>query len=174
MPEVIKIALIGLTGIAAITDLYSRRIPNALVVAGFAAGIALNSWLMGWSGLWHSLAGFGLALLLYVLLFLIRAMGGGDVKLMAAAGSILGPREWFTLFIFASLAGGMMAIGMMMARNAFGSSFRNLAHIAKELAHFRAPYKTQPQLDIANARALTMPHGVAIAIGAVLLLIIRG
>jgi prepilin peptidase CpaA len=173
MPYALKLALIGLTGISAITDLYSRRIPNIVVVAGFVAGMALNGWLGGWSGLLHSLSGFGLAILIYVPLFILRAMGGGDVKLMAAAGAIVGPSDWFTLFIFASVAGGAIALGMLVARNAMGSAFGNMMHILKELAHFRAPYRSQPELDISSPQALTMPHGVAIGVGAALLLILR-
>ena len=64
MPDEIKIALMGVTGISAITDLYSRRIPNAVVVAGFVAGLALNTWLNGCAGLAQSLMGFGLAVLI--------------------------------------------------------------------------------------------------------------
>jgi prepilin peptidase CpaA len=172
MPLPLQIALLGLTGIAAVTDGYSRRIPNALVVAGFLAGLALNSWLAGWLGLQQSLLGFGLAILIYVPLFVLRAMGGGDVKLMAAAGAIVGPRDWFTLFILASLAGGAIALGMLMTRSALGPAFGNIMHILKELAHFRAPYKSNAALDVASPKALTMPHGIAIAAGAVALLVI--
>jgi Flp pilus assembly protein protease CpaA len=100
-------------------------------------------------------------------------MGGGDVKLMAAAGAVVGPRDWFTLFVFASITGAVIALGMLVARNAFGAAFYNMMHIAKEIAHFRAPYKSKSQLDIASPQALTMPHGVAIFVGAVLLLIAR-
>ena len=46
MPYALQFALAGLTGISAMTDLYSRTIPNAVVVAGFAAGLALNGWLV--------------------------------------------------------------------------------------------------------------------------------
>lgn len=173
MPYALTIALIGLTGISAITDLYSRRIPNAVVVAGFVAGVVLNTWLGGWIGLKDSLLGFGLALLIYIPLFILRAMGGGDVKLMAAAGAIVGPRDWFTLFIFASIAGGAIALGMLLARDALGPAFERIMFILKELAHFRAPYKNLPDLDISSPKALTMPHGVAIAVGAACLLIAK-
>ena len=173
MPLPLQIALLGLTGIAAISDAYSRRIPNVLVVAGFFAGLGLNIWLAGWPGAQQSLLGFGLAALVYVPLFILRAMGGGDVKLMAAAGAIVGPRDWFTLFILASLAGGAIAIAMLMTRSAFGPAFANIRHIVTELAHFRAPYKTNAAVDVANPKALTMPHGVAIAAGAVALVLIQ-
>jgi prepilin peptidase CpaA len=173
MPLPLQIALMGLTGVAAITDAYSRRIPNALVVAGFLAGIALNVWIGGWMGLKESLFGFGLALLIYVPLFIVRAMGGGDVKLMAAAGAIVGPGNWFTLFILASIAGGAIALGMLLTRQTLGPAFGNVAHILKELAHFRAPYKSNAALDVASPKAMTMPHGIAIAAGAAALLVLQ-
>ena len=62
---------------------------------------------------------------------------------------------------------------MLVARNAMGSAFGKMMHILKELAHFRAPYRSQPDLDISSPQALTMPHGVAIGVGAALLLILR-
>ncbi|HYP09398.1 MAG TPA: A24 family peptidase [Bryobacteraceae bacterium] len=170
MPLPLQIALLALTGTAAITDARSRRIPNGLVVAGFAAGLALNTWLAGWGGVQQSLMGFGLAALIYIPLFILRAMSGGDVKLMAAAGSIVGPRDWFTLFILASIAGGAIALGMLLTRRALGPAFGNVMHILKELVHFRAPYKSNAALDVTSPKALTMPHGVAIAAGAVALL----
>lgn len=173
MHDAIKAALMTVTGIAAITDLYSRRIPNLLVVSGFVAGFLLNTWLNGRNGALHSLYGFGLAILIYALLYLVRAMGGGDVKLMAAAGAMVGPRDWFTLFVFASIISALIAMGMLVARNAFGATFHNVTHIVKELAHFRVPYRSESQLDIASPHAITMPHGVAIFAGALLLLIVR-
>jgi prepilin peptidase CpaA len=169
MPFALQCALVAVTGLAALTDLYSRRIPNPLVVAGFAAGVLLNTWLSGWQGAFHAAMGFGLALLIYIPLFALRAMGGGDVKLMAAAGAIVGPRDWFTLFIFASVVGGVIALGMLMARRSMGPAFWNMMHIAKELAHLRMPYSSNAALDISSSQALTMPHGVAIGIGAALL-----
>jgi Flp pilus assembly protein protease CpaA len=88
---------------------------------------------------------------------------------MAAAGAIVGPRDWFTLFIFASIVGGVIALGMLMARRSMGPAFWNMMHIAKELAHLRMPYESNAALDISSSQALTMPHGVAIGIGAALL-----
>lgn len=173
MPLSIQIALVGLTGVAAITDAYSRRIPNVLVLAGLIAGFVLNVWLGGWLGLKDPILGFGLALLIYVPLFIVRAMGGGDVKLMAAAGAIIGPSQWFTLFIFASIAGGAIALGMLLTRQTLGPAFGNIMYILKELAHFRAPYKSNAALDVASPKALTMPHGIAIAAGAIALLVLQ-
>jgi len=155
---------------AAIFDLRSRRIPNWLVVSGLVSGFALNGMLAGLTGLGSSLLGFGLALLIYVPLFMLRAMGGGDVKLMAALGSLCGPHNWLILFVFASLVGGISAIVVILGRRAARSSLTNTMHIFREVAHGRMPFRSNPALDIAHDSSISIPHGVTIAAGVMLFL----
>jgi prepilin peptidase CpaA len=157
--------MVAVSLIAAASDVHSRIIPNWLILAGFAAGFGLNTALGGWDGLVASALGFGLALLIYVPLFILRAMGGGDVKLMAAIGCMAGPQNWFLIFIFASVLGAVFAIILMTFRNAAGGTLWNTWHITKELLRMRLPFKSKPELDIGHTKALTMPHGLAIAAG---------
>lgn len=153
------------TLIAAATDLRSRRIPNWLVVAGLLAGVTLNVVLAGWSGLLAAALGCALALAVYVPLFILRAMGGGDVKLMAAVGSMAGPQNWLTIFILASLAGGVMAIIILLSRGALRKALGNVGFILQELSRFRLPYKSRAELDIKHPGAASLPHAVTIAAG---------
>jgi len=145
--------------------MHSRVIPNWLVLAGFAAGFGLNTILGGWQGLIAATLGFGLALLIYIPLYILRAMGGGDVKLMAAVGCMAGPQNWFLIFILASLLGGVFALILIFTRNAAGGVLWNILHILKELVRLRLPFQSKPELDIGHSKALTMPHGLAIAAG---------
>ena len=81
---------------------------------------------MAWAdgaGLAHSSSGFGLAVLIYVPLFILRAMGGGDVKLMAAAGAIARTKGLVYPFHLGIMAGGVIALGMLLARNAWARHF---------------------------------------------------
>lgn len=165
LPPPIVWSMASVTAVAAATDMHSRIIPNWLVVAGIVLGFGLNVYLYGWPGLLAASLGFALALLVYVPLFVLRAMGGGDVKLMAAVGALAGPKDWFTIFIFASVLGAVFAIGLLMARKSMGPVFANIGHIIGNLVRFRAPYADRPQLDISHPGATTMPHGVAIAAG---------
>jgi prepilin peptidase CpaA len=165
--------LAGIVLIAACTDLRARKIPNWLVLVGLGAGFLLNGVLDGSQGLLGALSGMGLALLIYVPLFILRAMGGGDVKLMAAVGCMAGPQNWFSIFIMASLLGGVFAVGLLLTRNAMGGALGNIWRIVKELAHLRLPWKMHPELDIGHRKALTMPHGVAIAAGTLVFLFVR-
>jgi prepilin peptidase CpaA len=165
MPEYVVWSMAVVTAIAAATDLRARTIPNWLVVTGLVLGFGLNAYLHGWAGLGSAFLGFSLALGLYIPLYLLRAMGGGDVKLMAAVGALAGPRDWFTIFVLASLLGGMFAVALIFARNAMGPTFHNIGHIITNVLRLRAPFATNPDLDISSPKAITMPHGVAIAAG---------
>jgi prepilin peptidase CpaA len=165
LPAILKSALALLVVSAAITDLRARLIPNGLVVAGLICGFALNMWWFGWSGLRSAGLGMGAALLVYLPLFLIRAMAGGDVKLMAAVGSLAGPHNWFVIFILTALFGGLIAFTALLARGALGRALRNVLHIFKSFLRLRTPYAGHEALDVSSASAMTLPHGVAIALG---------
>ena len=166
----IAVALLALTLTAAITDVRTRRIPNWLTVSGFVAGLTINIGLYGMAGLKTALLGFGLAVLIHVPLFALRVTGGGDVKLMAATGAMLGPQEWLSLFILASIAGGIHALGLVMYRKAMGGVLYNVVNMARAAVVMRLPYKLRPDLDIGHDSALTIPRGLSVAIGAILYL----
>src|SRR5580692_4136504 len=86
-----QILLGMLTLVAAVFDIRYRRIPNWLVLSGMVAGLAWGLYSSGWSGLGHAAAGLGLGFAMYFPLYLLRARGAGDVKLLAAVGAISGP-----------------------------------------------------------------------------------
>src|SRR5690242_11677682 len=90
-PRGIELVLIALVLGAAIYDVRYRRIPNWLTVMGVAVGLLLNSFLYpGWPGLRLGLLGLAVAFGVYFVLYALRAMGAGDVKLMAAIGAMVG------------------------------------------------------------------------------------
>ncbi|MBI1899001.1 MAG: prepilin peptidase [Acidobacteria bacterium] len=162
---VVRVLLAALTLAAAVTDWRSRRIPNWLVAPALAAGFAVNGILFGWGGLAEAAKGAGVAMLVYIPLYLIRAMGGGDVKLMLAVGSLAGPRHWLVIFVLTAILGGVIAILVLATRGAVRNALRNVWHIVASLVLLRAPYTSKPELDIADPKAITLPHGVAIALG---------
>ena len=109
LPLVTQVVLVLIVMTAGIYDLRYRRIPNWLVLVGLVLGFGLNTFLFGLSGLGLSLKGMGLALLIYFPLYLLRAMGAGDAKLMAAVGAIFGPGNWIMLFMVTAVLGGVAA-----------------------------------------------------------------
>lgn len=97
---------------AAFTDLRRRQIDNWLN-AVIALGAPLFWWSTGLS-LWPGVAiQLGIALAAFVVLaglFALRAMGGGDVKLLTALALWIEP-EWFLrLLLVMALVGGILTI----------------------------------------------------------------
>jgi prepilin peptidase CpaA len=174
MPHISAIrALVAVLVIAAAaTDLRSRRIPNWLTLAGVCAGLLVNWTLSGWAGLRTSLSGMMLGFGVYFVLYLLRAMGAGDVKLMAAVGAIVGPADWFAIFIATAIAGGVLAVVLMVHSGRVFQTLQNTFFIVGELVHLRAPFTRRKDLDVKNPNALRMPHGVAIAAGTVACLLL--
>jgi len=155
---------------AAIFDLRYRRIPNWLVLAGLVLGIGLNTTLFAlaglrFAGLERAGLGMGLALLIYFPLYLLRAMGAGDAKLMAAIGSMVGPGNWIVLFVVTAILGGITGLIVLLFAGRVRKTFWNLGWIVNEVAHFRAPYHSSPELDVRTSRGMRMPHGAVIALG---------
>ncbi len=100
----------ALVMLAAAHDVRTRRIPNFLLILGCVAGILLNIWNNGWYGAALSTGGFAVGLLLMLPGYLFRFTGGGDVKLLAAVGSLLGPKAIAYAFVFSMIAGAIVAV----------------------------------------------------------------
>jgi prepilin peptidase CpaA len=117
---------------AAAIDLSTRRVPNTLT-----GGLALLGLLLAVSGHGRIGAGaavagclIGLALMLPGHLF--GATGGGDVKLLAAFGMLLGPADTLAAFLISAIAGGVLALGVAVhrgrVRETLGSTVRVATH----------------------------------------------
>jgi prepilin peptidase CpaA len=167
-PPLLIHALLLLTILpAALFDIRERRIPNWVTVPALLAAFALNVFLRGRLGLWFSAAGLGLALLIYLPLYRIRAMGAGDVKLMAAIGAAVGPSDWVLIFALTSIAGGVAAVVMIMTRGRLARTLSNVATILLSILRFEAPYQRNPQLDVKSDQGLRLPHAAVIACGTI-------
>ncbi|MBI4905307.1 MAG: prepilin peptidase [Acidobacteria bacterium] len=166
----IAAALASLVIVAAYSDVRTRLIPNALVSAGAIAGVSLNLWLYGWHGLLQSLLGLVVGFAVFLLPFLLQGTGGGDVKLMAAIGSLAGPMNTLVIFVLVAVSGGVMAIGLLLIKGGMLQTFRNVGFILKELAHGRAPHESRPDLSLDSERSVKLPYGVPIAVGTLLFL----
>lgn len=155
---------ISLVVICAITDAHRRRIPNVLTLPAVLAGLLIG--LAGGGGkgltvaLLGTLAGFGLLLLPYV----FGAMGAGDVKLMAAVGALLGFPAVIQVFLYTSIAGGVMAVVFIIHRRAVRRTFGNMYGVMLGFLPFVKGFS--PHLARENSVG-AMPYGIAIALGTI-------
>jgi prepilin peptidase CpaA len=152
--------------VGAAFDLVSRRIPNAFTLPAILFGLLLHFSLGGWGQLAMAAAGGLLCGLIFLLFFLAGGMGGGDVKLITAAGCTAGLSLVGPLLLWTSLAGGVMAVCFALYRRRFQQTLRNLCALA---VHYRSVgLVPHPEVNLANAQALRLPYAVAITAGSAL------
>jgi prepilin peptidase CpaA len=163
MPLLLKVILIGVVVVAGIYDARYRKIPNWISLSGLILGLGMNTLLSGRGGLESASLGLGVAILVYMPLYLIRGMGAGDVKLMAAIGAIVGPHCWLGIFIGTVLVGALVSLILIAIKKRTHQTFLNLTTILSELLQFRRPVKADARLDVRNPHALRMPHALNIA-----------
>jgi len=96
--------------IATACDFRTREIPNWIAIAiAVAAGVAATA---GWLGINLTLviAGGALGLLVGYSLFRFAHLGGGDAKLIAALGLLLGPIGLLIVLFGMAITGGALAL----------------------------------------------------------------
>ncbi len=116
----VNMALVSLLIVISFIDLKHMIIPNGLIIAMLAVGvIQLTATIFtGVFGSWTEYAiGFlagGLPLLLIAVvstyIFKKEAMGGGDIKLMAAAGLVIGWKLVITSYLIGVILGAVIGI----------------------------------------------------------------
>lgn len=171
-PAILAGALL-LAAIAGWTDVRSRRIPNWLTVPAAVVGVALNTFLSGWSGLKTSLLGLLVGLGLLLPFVLLRSLGAGDWKFAGALGAFAGPSLLIDLLIASVFVAGAMAMALIIYKGRVVETMQNIGHILISLVTFRLPGS---HLTLDNPNALKIPKGVALSLAVVLYAIahIRG
>lgn len=158
-----------LLALAIRSDLATRRIPNRLIVAGIASGLLCAIW-AGATAPPSSIPSPGAAVLgmlsgfaLFVPFHLLRVLGAGDVKLMAAVGVWLGPAATMQAALYVVLAGGVLALLTAWWSRTLVRVLRNVRGM---LLHRTAPAVTGGQAS-STADRLTgrLPYAVAIGAG---------
>ncbi len=162
----VNVLALLLAGIGCASDLRTRRIPNSIVLTGFATGLSVNALLAGATGIGSSLAGGAIGLALFLPFFALGGMGGGDVKLLAALGSLVGPRDVVRLALAAAVVGGGFAL-VVAARN---GRFRDVLRSTARLLLFwvRSGLLPSPEQTLENPAALRIPYAVPILLGTLL------
>jgi prepilin peptidase CpaA len=154
-----------LAGVGCIVDVRTRRIPNKVTYLGMMIAIAGRFALQGWHGLESAILGGLVGGGAFLLLFLIHAMGAGDVKLIAAVGCFAGPERTIEIVLASAIAGGIFAIIYSLWRGRLHTVLANTGTLIK--FHATAGAQIHPSLNLSNPQAARMPYGIAIATGVV-------
>lgn len=160
---------LAVLAVAAGYDLRVRRIPNRVVISGAVIGMAMGAALDDGIGIVAALLGLGLGLLVFMPLYLLRATGAGDVKLVAMVGAYLGPQDLLGAILAIFLAGGIMTVVVACHRGVLKLAISNIRGLLLEV-FLRMASGQLPRLEELPAPAARAPYGVAIAAGTLLYL----
>lgn len=150
------------------SDLATRRIPNALTVSGMAAGLVLGAWTHGLAGCVAAAGGLLLAIALLIVPFALGGIGGGDVKMMAAVGSLVGPQALLASLLAGMILGGVVAVGVLWRRERLGEKLHMLGAMLRSAALMRsmAPLRAPAP----GADTIALPYSVPLGLGTALAL----
>lgn len=108
--------------VLAAIDLEHFLLPDRITLPGIALGLALQPWLPGATlldAILGTLVGAGILILLINVWFWLRdeeSMGLGDVNMLAMIGAFLGWQGVASTLLFASLAGALIGLSLMIVR----------------------------------------------------------
>ena len=165
------VIVLSVAAVAAICDVRTRRIPNALTFGTAIVGLGYHLVFGGLAGLGASAAGLALGLLAFLLPFALGGTGGGDVKLVAALGAWLGPQDVIWVALYAGAAGGVMALVVALATGYLSTALRNVGLL---LMHWRiVGLEPVPELTLRDSRSPRLAFAVPILAGVVATLWLR-
>jgi prepilin peptidase CpaA len=90
-------------GVAVVTDLRERRIPNWLTIPLLVAGVLFRGATEWGDGLLSALSGMSVGFGIFFVLWLAGGSAAGDVKFMAAVGAWLGPFHTFMVIVLSAI-----------------------------------------------------------------------
>jgi prepilin peptidase CpaA len=168
IPDPLYLLLACLLIVSAGTDFKYKKIFNAVTFPAMIIGIIVHGFKGGVSGVIYSIEGLFLGLALLVVFYVVGMMGAGDVKLMGAVGSILGPVGVFNAFLFTAIVGGIYALIVLAYHGQLLDFLKRMALSLKVSLLNRGP----TLLPSENKESLVLCYGIAIAIGTLLSMVL--
>lgn len=117
--NVVNWILLGLLMHAVCTDMIQTRISNRLIVLGLALGFLFRFMTEGSKGVLFFVVNISIPVILLYLLFQMRALGAGDIKLFSMIGAFISTKQLLRLMGLAFFVGAMLGIGKIIYRFIF-------------------------------------------------------
>ena len=117
------VVVLGCGAVAAVSDLRTMRVRNALTIPLIVSGILFHAVTPLGKGWAFGLGGASVGFLLLFVLFILGGIGAGDVKLLTGVGAWLGPSAVFYVFMTAGLIGGFVSLLVVMKGRTFSDTW---------------------------------------------------
>lgn len=168
---VIYAELVLLAAAALISDIRTFKIKNHIIVVFIVAGLLTSFLLNGFPGLTQSIIAALLPVPLLIVLFALRMLGAGDIKLFCAVGAIAGIKFVLYSMAFSFVAGGIIAAVIMLVNKSFRQRGR---YLAGYLQTCLLSGRLQPYTDFENKNDGTkFRFSYAVACGTVIVILLQ-
>lgn len=102
--------LLGFLFCAVYTDMRQTRISNRLIVFGLFIGFVFRLWSEGSMGVLFYVVNIFIPVIFLFLLFQMRALGAGDIKLFSMLGAFISTEQLLKLMALAFCIGALLGI----------------------------------------------------------------
>ena len=167
LDEVSRVAALVVGLMACVTDVRGRRIPNLLTFGAAGAAILFHLVTAGPQAALLGVAGWLVGVLIFAPVFALGGLGAGDLKLLGAIGAWLGPLKALYVVLLTGIAGGVMALVVMVARGYSRTAGRNIFLM---VTSWRLGVAAVPGVTLADAPGPRLAYALPIAAGTVLTL----
>jgi prepilin peptidase CpaA len=148
----------------AIEDIRVRRIRNWLTFSMLISGLAESLLPGSHLGFEQSLLGFGAGFLIPFILFVLGAVGGGDVKLLAAIGAWVGAVASFKVYCLQAILGMIIVLVQAAWQGTLLKLGRNSAMLAVNLIHLEQVGIEHASLTGQSCRSVERPLPFAVPV----------
>lgn len=156
--------------VAAVIDGLKLKVPNwitfPMIVSGWVYSAMLSPF-AGWEGLFYSLIGTVVGLVLLLPAYAIGGMGAGDVKLLAGVGAWVWGTITFYAFAVSAIVGGVIAVAMVVFRRGWTKHQSQFWMICSEILTVKDPEKLSAIAAKRKSTMMLLPYGIPIAIGTI-------
>ncbi len=104
------ILLLGILVSAVITDLRTYRIPNFLILSGLLSGLLQVTLTEGLMALHTAIVNASIICVSLLLLYFIKALGAGDVKLFSVIAVFVGLKPTYRILLCSLVIGGALGL----------------------------------------------------------------
>lgn len=162
-----RLILFGLLIIASYTDWRDRKIYNRHTISAFLLGLGLAALggfprELGEAAL-GSLVAFGI----FFFLFVFGLMGGGDAKLAAAIGALIGYPAILDALFWGTMVGGVYALTVLLVRGGLWENVKQVFYCFWNFIYSRQVSIPKPK------ESKKIPYGICLSAGTLLALVLR-
>lgn len=127
-------SLLILVFLAVYQDIKTYKIKNYIIIIGITTGLIINIKDVGFLGIYPSLLGIILPVVLLLPLFLIKVLGAGDIKLFSVIGLYVGKDVVLKIIALSFFIGAIISIFYLIRNKLF---IKRLNHLKSYISNLK-------------------------------------